>query len=1006
VRVPYAPRMDKLRAAVCDEAPDPADAGRRFDRFRLAAELADVPLDELSDDARIVLTLACQKAPYLVALLCRDPERLWRAAERYLRREKPAEVMADELKAHLEHVDEDDHAALAAALRRYRADEMVRLGARELGLGTGAEVGRELSRLAEVCLDAAIGHHHAALARQYGPPRFTDHEGRERDAELTVIGMGKLGGEELNFTSDIDLIFVYSSDAGEAGSLTLHEFFSKLCERVVAALGEVTEDDVVFRVDLRLRPEGSRGAIANSLPSLELYYESWGRPWERQAWLKARPCGGSRALGDEVLSMLSPFIYPRHTSPAIIDDVAELNRRIKAELIVSTVEQGFDVKNGVGGIREIEFFAQALQLIHAGQRPAVRSRTTLVALDQLLFAGIISEAEHRALASAYRFLRRVEHLLQLDSGRQTQRLPADREALTLVARRLDYSGADGFERDLRRYTRDVSALFSTLGVDEAGPPAEVIALLSEDLEPERERELLGALGFRDPNESQAWLDRARKRPGSPFGRGASGAGARAAADLLSEISSCPDPDQAIRYLAELTARSGAWWSIFRLMADNPHILRLVASLFGTSEYLSKAFVSHPELLDALLLAGRASATKTTEELDVALDARLASCDPDDEEARWNALAELKLSEVLRIGLADIAGELEPLEVCRELTVLAEVCLSHAYDLVKGALIERHGVPRDADTGEEARMAILGLGKLGGRELGYASDLDVIFVYSADGESDGPRPLDNVTYMSRVAQRLMSGLHTMHASGRLYEVDTRLRPEGSRGLLVSSVAAWERYHRESSRLWERQALTKLRPVAGDRPLGARVLEDAHRFVYGERAARAMESRPKLAAAITAMRDRIESELAGAIPELDLKAGRGGLIDIEFAAQYLQLAHGHVHREMRATSTVAALSEAAELVIANPDDCQLLIEGYEFLRLIEHRMRFVHDRSVHRLPDDPIELEKLARRAGYPEGADLKDAYARWTRAVRATYDRVLGTSEARGRRPTHPGARAP
>ena len=988
--------MDHVRATVCDEAPDPVDAGRRLDRFRRAAELAEVAPEALSGDALIVLTLACQRAPYLVSLITRDPGRLCRAAEdRYLRREKPAEIMSGELAARLSSVAPDDHDGFSATLRRYRADEMVRLGARELGLGTGAEVGRELSRLAEVCLDAAIDHHREALARHHGRPLCSEDGEDEREAELAVIGMGKLGGDELNFTSDIDLIFVYSSDAGAAGELSLHEFFSKLCERVARALGEVTDEDVVFRVDLRLRPEGSRGAIANSLPSLERYYESWGRPWERQAWLKARPCAGSRALGEAVMTMLAPFIYPRHTSPSIIDEVAQLNRRIKAELVVSSVESGFDVKNGVGGIREIEFFVQALQLIHAGQRPSVRGKTTLVALDQLLFSGIITEAEHRALAVAYRFLRRVEHLLQLDSGRQTQRLPADPEELSLVARRLGYRGGDDFGRDLTRYTREVADLFASLGDGESGPPAEVTAILGGDLDEGRERELLAALGFRDPAASQAWLARARKRPGSPLGGGASGANARVAADLLAEISSCPDPDQALRYLSELISRRGAWWSMFRLMADSPHIIRLVASLFGTSEYLSKAFVSHPEILDTLLLAGRASPIKSKEELCGALAGRLSGCDPDDEEARWNALAEFKLSEVLRIGLADITGELEPTGVCRELTKLAEVCLAHAYDFVRDALVERHGRPREAASGAEARMAILGLGKLGGRELGYASDLDVIFVYSADGDSDGSRPLDNVTYMSRVAQRLMRGLHTLHPSGRLYEVDTRLRPEGTRGLLVSSVAAWERYHRESARLWERQALTKLRPVAGDDELGALVLSDAHRFVYGEQAARDLADRTELASTMTSMRDRIERELAGAIPDLDLKAGRGGLIDIEFAAQYLQLASGHAHEELRTPSTTAALSAAAELVLADPADCQLLMEGYVFLRFLEHRMRIVHDRSVHRLPDDPTELEKLARRAGYPDGGSLRDAYARWTRAVRTTFDRLLGSGARRG-----------
>jgi [glutamine synthetase] adenylyltransferase / [glutamine synthetase]-adenylyl-L-tyrosine phosphorylase len=409
-----------VRDAITRGSPDPADA------LRLAEQVgaAGVPLGDLSADALAILVLACQRGPYLARLLGRDPARLSRvAADPYLRREKPRAILAADLAGRIPAGD--DEVALQAALRRFRADEMVRLGAREFGLGDPREVGRELAGLAEVCLDSALAFHDRRLRARYGPPRWRDDAGRERDCALSVIGMGKLGGHELNFASDIDLIFVYSSDAGAAGPLSLNEYYARLCERITAALSDVTDEDLVFRVDLRLRPEGSRGTIANSLPSAERYYETWGRPWERQAWLKARPCAGDPALGAEVMATMAPFIHPRSTSPRVIAEVAELNRRIKAELDSAGVESGFDLKNGIGGIREVEFFVQALQLIHAGHRQSLRARSTLVALDQLLFAGLITETEHRALAAAYVWLRGAEHLLQLESGLQTQRLPTD-----------------------------------------------------------------------------------------------------------------------------------------------------------------------------------------------------------------------------------------------------------------------------------------------------------------------------------------------------------------------------------------------------------------------------------------------------------------------------------------------------------------------------------------------------------------------------------------------------
>ncbi len=991
--------MIHIRSAVAAGAPDPDDAVRRFERIAEAAESAGVELRDCSEAARTILAVCCQRAPFLANLLTRDPRRLMRVAgDAYLRREKPAELFTAGLAGFLEQCGAEDRESFDACLRRFRGDELVRLGVRELALGTGSEVGRELAHLADACFDAAIAFHDATLRQQVGAPRYTDDQGVERDAELVVIGMGKLGGEELNFTSDVDVIFVYSSDHGAAGDLTLHEYFCKLCNGVVASIGDYTDDGLVFRVDLRLRPEGSRGPIANSLPSTERYYESWGRPWERQAWLKGRPCAGATALGEEVMAVLRPFIYPRSTSPTVIDEVTNLNRRIKAELDSAGVESGFDLKNGVGGIREIEFFVQALQLIHAGHRPTLRSRNTLVALDQLLFAGLITETEHRALVHAYRFMRHAEHVLQLDSGRQTQRLPAEKNLLELFARRMQCADARELGEKLADHAASVSHLFATLAVEESGPPPRVVALAAGDLPPERELEALAELGFRDPTGAQRDLDSARRKPLSPFSRAATGAAARVAPGLLAEVAVSPDPDQALRYVVDLIGKRGTWSSVWRLFDSNHALMRLIVSLFGTSDFLSKSFVQHPELIDALLQSGRAQARRDPDRLREIFDAALEEVDRRDVEGRWNRLAERKQAQVLRIGLADISGELDFEETSRELSKVADVTLERAFDLVSATLAERHGLPRDEATGERSTMAVLALGKLGAQELGYASDLDLIFVYSAGGESDGERPLDNVTYMTRLAQRLMSGLHTMHPSGRLYEVDARLRPSGTRGLLVSSIAAWDKYHRapradddrpraEAARLWERQALIKLRPVAGDMTLGARVASSAEEFVYGHAPGRAgRETVAEIAAEISSMRERIERERARP-GRHDIKAGRGGLVDVEFATQYLQLVHGHAHPELRTQSTMAALSAAADTGVADSAVCALLADGYRFLRTLDNRMRIVHDSTVQALPTGHG-LELLARRAGYPDGSSLEQTYRRWTEEVRRAYARVL------------------
>ncbi|HUH02139.1 MAG TPA: bifunctional [glutamate--ammonia ligase]-adenylyl-L-tyrosine phosphorylase/[glutamate--ammonia-ligase] adenylyltransferase [Kofleriaceae bacterium] len=975
---------DQIRAG----APDPEDATRRVEMVLEARAAADCPAP-LSADALTILVLVSQHAPYLARLLARDPGRLDRVSgDLYLRREKPAAVQAAELAAGLAGCPADDPEALDAGLRRYRGDELVRLGARELELGNRSEVGRELAHLSDTSFDHAIAFHDAVLRQRYGPPRHRRDDGTEHDAVLAVIGMGKLGGEELNFASDVDVIYVYSGDAGGAGDLSLHEYFSKLCERVTASIGHVTEDDVVFRVDLRLRPEGGSGAIANSLGSTERYYEAWGRPWERQAWIKARACAGDRELGRTMIDTLRPFVYPRMVSPSIIDDVTDLNRRIKAELDSgapgTAVDAGFDLKNGVGGIREIEFFVQALQLIHAPHNPSLRSRTTLVALDQLFFAGLVSEAEHRTLDGAYRYLRHAEHIVQLESGRQTQRIPESEPALGVFARRMGHADTTELGRTLAAHTGAVAELFATLGVESDQVPGEITVLLTGELGPEQERELLGGLGFRDPEIAQHALVNARRKPLSPFHYAATGAAGKVAPGLLAEICAAPDPDQALRFAIDLANKRGSFSAVWGIFADNPLAMRLIASLFGTSEYLSKAFVARPDLLDMLIRSGDASARATTAELEERLAALTAGVPADDLETRWNRLADLKLAQVLRVGLADIAGELSPDDVGLELSKLAEVILGAAWELVRTSMRARHGVPREGD-GAEATLSIVAMGKLGARELGYASDLDLIFVYSGDGESDGPRPLDNVTYFTRLAQRLMSGLHAMHPSGRLYEVDTRLRPSGTKGLLVSSLAGWERYHGGEARLWERQALIKLRPVAGDLGLGTQVSVAATHYAYGRAPGQdGRETERELALAIVGMRDRMERELGGGRGEFDLKVGRGGIVDVEFAAQYLQLVWGPEHQELRCQSTIPALRAAADLGLADAEACQILIDGYRVLRRIENRLRIVHDRSINRLPPPGRDLDVLARRTGHGDGEALRADCDRWMGQIRAAY----------------------
>jgi glutamate-ammonia-ligase adenylyltransferase len=911
-----------------------ADTQVRHARFREAGGIADG-----GEEQRLLDALLWQ-SPYLSAFLIRDPAALSRLArDPFLRREKPAEIMRREI--------------AGQPLRRYRNQEYLRLGARELGWGMPEEVGRELSHLADACLEEAVAVERARLTAQHGEP-LSDG----RPCRFVVFGMGKLGGEELNFSSDIDLIYVYETDQGGCPSgLTLHEFFARLAERVTRAVGDVTEDGLCFRVDLRLRPEGSRGPVANSLAAGERYYEAWGRPWERQAWLKARPVAGDLDLGHEMLAALEPFIWPRSGSAKVIEAVHELMGKIRAEL-----GSPGDVKVGPGGIREIEFFVQALQMVHA-RLPSLREPGTRRALDKLLFAGLVSEREHRALTDAYVFLRRVEHRLQLEEGRQTHALPQDRE---LLARRLGFADARAFDGALAQQRKLVSEIYATLGAPEEVPPPAVTTLLEGGRE--AVVSALAQLGFAEPDASADEIELLRGKPQTPFAVG------RAIAPiLLAEVAQSPDPDLALRRLVDLVGRRGSGAGIWRLVEAHRPLGTLLISLFGTSEYLGKVFVAHPELLEELLSASQAEPVRSRGKLDERLQQALVHLPFDDEEARLNALRRLKNEEVLRIGLFDIAGELAPTEVSSQLSDLAEALLEATLATVAPAVFARWGTPT-------ASLAVMGLGKLGARELTYASDLDLVFIYSDEGEAPGGR--SHFEIFSRLGQRLISALGSYLEEGRLYEVDTRLRPSGQQGTLVSSLAGFRAYHAKQALLWERQALIKLRVVAGDRALGGIVEKEAADHVWNAPAD------PNMAEEIGRLRARMEKELARETAHrFNIKSGRGGLLDVEFLVQYLQLRDGRV----RLRSTAQALAGLRDEGILPPDVAAALADSYAFLRRLENRLRIVNDRSIQEISDVTRDLDKLARRLGYhgeaPGGRLLAD-YRTHAEGVRAIYARYL------------------
>lgn len=862
-------------------------------------------------------------------------------------------------------------------LRRFATRERLRIAARELLAHPGQDVdvtARELSDLADVCCEAALGEALAWAEARFGAPLAA---GGER-CPFVVVGMGKLGGRELNAGSDIDLMLFYETDDGAAGDLSLHEHFTRVAQRFVATLDDSTEDGVVWRVDLRLRPEGTRGPLVNALAAAERYYETWGRTWERAALVRARPIAGDLRFGARLLEALAPFVWRRTVDPRVVEEMTSMLARARAE--AGDVERD-DLKIGPGGIREVEFFTQALQLVWGGRDARVRAPNTLDGLRRLRARGFVTEREETELSDAYLFLRRLEHRIQFATGLQTHALPRSGDMLARIARSLGYADTSALERALEQVRSTVSARFASLGQAPARDEPSV-GRLAAALDARDEAAVANAatatFGSWAATDLPRHLLTLARRPDAPLGSATRDREPDFVRALLHALADAADPEQAARLLATFFARLSTPGVYLRALADDPHRVRALASLLGASAFLGEALAGHPDLVDRVVYA---RGVPTADVVRVQLDEEIAALGPEpDVDVFVGALRRAKRRVTFEVGLADLAGDLALRDVAHLLTGLADATLQHA---TRFAMRERGG-------GDVRGLSLVGMGKLGGRELGYGSDLDLLFVYEGAAGDD-----EAAERFARIAQRVLRLVGTSHGEGTGYELDTRLRPSGSHGLLVVSLEAFARYQAEQAEAWERQALIKARACAGDAELGERVMAVARAAAY-ERGAPAAERMHHL-------RMRMERELGSERLDrppgrYDVKVGRGGIVDIEFATQWLQMRHGADPR-VRTTETEVALSALDSCGYLDETVADALREGWRFLRRLEQRLRIAHGTSVTLLEQGAPGLVVLARRMGMhdsvhaPAQALLLERYLAVTRDVRAAYLRVLGLESA-------------
>ena len=830
-----------------------------------------------------------------------------------------------------------DVEAIEPALRRARNRDLLRILWRDLAGQPLGDTLAALSTLADRLILAAKRAAEAGLAARFGRVRGAGGQ----PLELVVLAMGKLGGRELNFSSDVDLIFLYPEDGQSDGprALSAQQYFRRLCASIVRLLDAVTPDGFVYRVDTRLRPFGDSGPPVVSFGALESYLLRHGRGWERYAYVKARAIGG--APKDLLADVISPFVYRRYLDYGIFESLREMKALVAAEARKRQLSE--DIKRGPGGIREIEFIVQSLQLVRGGSDRKLRTPELAAALRRLGRSGSIGSRDAAALGAAYRFLRKLENYLQALRDQQTHRLPeepADRARLALA---MGYESWDRLRAAVEEHRGTVVRQFEAVAFRSAEPRADdageaAAALWRAGAGQEEWENLLREAGHEDAAALAAlvaWF--AASGTVARIDRTAARRLARFVPAVIARLGRQSQPAIVLRRVLGIVEQVLRRSAYLALLNENPLALERLLELCGASGWLAEEVGRYPLLLDELLDPRLHSAAPSPAEMRAELAERLDANPSADSEEAIEILGRFQRATVFRIAAADIGGRLPVMKVSDRLTELAELVVENALGIAWRDLVSRHGHPWTGSGGRRRRagFGIIAYGKFGGIELSYGSDLDLVFLHDDSGPeqlTDGPKPLDNNLFFARLVRRLVHFLTAQTISGALYQVDTRLRPSGRAGLLVTSVEAFARYQEQSAWTWEHQALLRSRPVAGS----ATVARDFER-VRGT-TLRFRVRRGRLAGDVRDMRARMRRELAaGDERQFDLKQGPGGIGDIEFLVQYLVLRHAERHPALiHYTDNIRQLGVLAAAGCLPPATAERMQEIYRAYRHRLHRL----------------------------------------------------------------------
>jgi len=956
---------------------DEAALATLLDRVRAAGGEALLALLDDHPGARRLMAAIAEGSSFLSDLVAGDPgyavECLTEAPENLLER------LCRSLRAAGSAIEDSEDMSVVLRLRRREAALLTAVA--DLGgVWDGESVMAALTRFADAAVASAVDHLLLA-AHRAGRLALADPVMPGRDSGYIVLAMGKQGAGELNYSSDIDLIVLFDPKA--ARLLRNDEpavFFVRLTRRLAGLLQDVTDKGYAFRVDLRLRPDPRATQVAISVEAAASYYENMGQNWERAAMIKARPCAGDIDRGEAFLDRLKPYVWRKHLDFAAIADVQSMKRQIHAVKGHATIAvEGHNLKLGRGGIREIEFFVQTQQLIAGGRNPALRGRRTLDMLAELASEGWITEAAASELRRAYLFLRRIEHRLQMVQDEQTQELPEDPAAFARLARFSGFADTTAFAATLKATFETVqhhyAALFEEAGALAAETGSLVFTGAGDDPETIR---TLAAMGFRRPSELSATVR------GWHFGRYPATRSARARElltelmpALLSALAATGDPDLAFISFDRFLAGLPTGVQLFSLLKANPQLLDLIATILGSAPRLASELSHRPKVLDAVLDPGFFAHMPPKEEIEAQVAAAIARNAPLEEV--MDRVRVIGKEQMFRVGVRVLSDTVSAAEAGAAFSGIAEILIDRLLSAVERDMAEKHGrVPL-------GRTAVLALGKLGGREMTASSDLDLILIYDHEPGaewSDGARPLSIGQYYARLTQRLIAAISAMTGEGRLYDVDLRLRPSGNKGPVATHLDSFRSYHRESAWTWERLALTRGRVVAGDPDLVGEIFHAVRAILCGRRDGAAAR------ADILDMRRRLLAELGGR-GLWDLKHVRGGLVEIEFIAQGLQILHAAEHPAILDQNTLAALSRLAAAGLLAPSDHDVLNQaGQLYSRLTQLLRLCVAGRFEPAAA--PEGLRRLVAQAA--EAPDFNTAEATVADAqacVARLFDRLLG-----------------